>query len=277
MFNGPAIDAILGLFLLYFVLSLSASAVQEWIASLFSLRSRNLRTGIERLFGERHARAVYAHPLVARLAKSGKAPSYLKTDTLAAALLDVLTRDREGDLEVSARESAQAVADRVPESSPLHGVVGLMVERYGGGIDDLRRAMADWIDEGMDRVGGWYARKAKLNVFLVAVAVTAAANADTIHLVKELGGENGAFFAGAALEASATADPDSPEPLGVADFPIGWEGASHTLTDWIERAGGWLITIAAVSLGAPFWFDLLGKVANLRGAGRKPGGAPAGG
>ena len=27
------------------------------------------------------------------------------------------------------------------------------------------------------------------------------------------------------------------------------------------------MTIAAVSLGAPFWFDLLGKVAHLRGAG----------
>ena len=32
---------------------------------------------------------------------------------------------------------------------------------------------------------------------------------------------------------------------------------------------GWLITAAAVSLGAPFWFDLLGKVANLRGSGGK--------
>ena len=31
---------------------------------------------------------------------------------------------------------------------------------------------------------------------------------------------------------------------------------------------GWLFTIAAVSLGAPFWFDLLGKVARLRAAGR---------
>ena len=35
---------------------------------------------------------------------------------------------------------------------------------------------------------------------------------------------------------------------------------------------GWVITIAAISLGAPFWFDLLGKVANLRGSGGKTGG-----
>jgi hypothetical protein len=30
---------------------------------------------------------------------------------------------------------------------------------------------------------------------------------------------------------------------------------------------GLLVTGFALSLGAPFWFDLLGKVSNLRGAG----------
>jgi len=29
------------------------------------------------------------------------------------------------------------------------------------------------------------------------------------------------------------------------------------------------VTAFALALGAPFWFDLLGKVSNLRGAGRR--------
>ena len=33
---------------------------------------------------------------------------------------------------------------------------------------------------------------------------------------------------------------------------------------------GWLLTGAALTLGAPFWFDLLNKFVNLRGAGVKP-------
>lgn len=37
-----------------------------------------------------------------------------------------------------------------------------------------------------------------------------------------------------------------------------------------SRLAGWLLTALAVSLGAPFWFDLLGRLADLRGAGRKP-------
>jgi len=34
---------------------------------------------------------------------------------------------------------------------------------------------------------------------------------------------------------------------------------------------GWMLTTAAVSLGAPFWFDALKKVVNIRAEGRKPG------
>lgn len=38
---------------------------------------------------------------------------------------------------------------------------------------------------------------------------------------------------------------------------------------WLKYLG-WLITALAISLGAPFWFDLLNKFVNIRGAGPKP-------
>ena len=34
-----------------------------------------------------------------------------------------------------------------------------------------------------------------------------------------------------------------------------------------EAASGWLIAIAALNLGAPFWFDLLSRFSRLRGSG----------
>lgn len=40
------------------------------------------------------------------------------------------------------------------------------------------------------------------------------------------------------------------------------------------KALGWIITAAALSLGAPFWFDTLGKLASLRKAGPPPPKAP---
>jgi len=65
---------------------------------------------------------------------------------------------------------------------------------------------------------------------------------------------------------------------------MGWQGdwyddwpghANQGFVWWIvyllkERLGGWVITILAVSLGAPFWFDVLNKFMNARNAGKPP-------
>lgn len=56
-----------------------------------------------------------------------------------------------------------------------------------------------------------------------------------------------------------------------------WWSASSA-REWLREFGlafggswpGWLLTIVAVSLGAPFWFDVLMKIANLRANGPKP-------
>ena len=69
-----------------------------------------------------------------------------------------------------------------------------------------------------------------------------------------------------------------------SDLPIGWPKADTTKSNGSKgkselRNGsentltmifGWLATIFAICLGAPFWFDILNKIANLRGTGPKP-------
>lgn len=54
-----------------------------------------------------------------------------------------------------------------------------------------------------------------------------------------------------------------------------WECA-HKQKISVLQFLGWLLTAAALSLGAPFWFDLLNQFINLRGAGTKPQRADAG-
>ena len=41
-------------------------------------------------------------------------------------------------------------------------------------------------------------------------------------------------------------------------------------SDFLFIFGGWLLTAVAASFGAPFWFDLLGKIINIRSAGKAP-------
>jgi hypothetical protein len=52
---------------------------------------------------------------------------------------------------------------------------------------------------------------------------------------------------------------------------VGWRAngpGDKSLDTWIlNRLPGWILTIAALTLGAPFWFDLLSRLARLRGAG----------
>jgi hypothetical protein len=42
------------------------------------------------------------------------------------------------------------------------------------------------------------------------------------------------------------------------------------LSGFLAKLAGWLITALAAAQGAPFWFDLLNKLLQLRGSGTKP-------
>jgi len=70
-------------------------------------------------------------------------------------------------------------------------------------------------------------------------------------------------------------------------MPLGWstmeefnkqvnprDPAKSQLGDWvfgiIKLIFGWLLSAGAIAMGAPFWFDLLGKFINVRNAGQVP-------
>jgi hypothetical protein len=65
------------------------------------------------------------------------------------------------------------------------------------------------------------------------------------------------------------------------ELPLGWSTDSKdprwfdSFGGAIGKAFGLLATMLALTLGAPFWFDLLGRVARLRSTGKpeRPGAA----
>ena len=52
------------------------------------------------------------------------------------------------------------------------------------------------------------------------------------------------------------------------ELPVGWDVKKEHSFFW--TIVGWLITALALSAGAPFWFDLLKRLVNIRNAGIKP-------
>jgi hypothetical protein len=65
---------------------------------------------------------------------------------------------------------------------------------------------------------------------------------------------------------------DCLEGLEQLQIPMGWtkDNQPATALGWLTKILGILLTAAALSLGAPFWFDLLSKVARVRGTGPPP-------
>ena len=336
MLDHPIIDVGFGLILFYVLLSLVVSSIQEWIAAVFGLRAATLRSGLENLINDAAVvRNLMTHPLIKGLSKRRKkggkkkaqndgdegtnaeeeddaqAPSYIDTATLSAVLVKQL--DTKGTLDGVSDSAAlkKAVTD---VGGKLEALLGPLLAVNDENVDDARRRLAAWFDEGMNRVGGWYKRKTELYILVIAAVLTVSLNADSLAVARALwqqdalracvaaeatrvaasrGGEAleedgaGGEGAGAPVAAAACGDPKA-----WSSFPIGWEvgegggggegegggggegegGGEETSGPWwwsvMVRVCGWLVTIAAVSLGAPFWFDFLGRVANLRSAGK---------
>ncbi len=56
-------------------------------------------------------------------------------------------------------------------------------------------------------------------------------------------------------------------PLGLGWSYFDYKNAEWTV--WAMKVLGWIVTALAISLGAPFWFDLLRKLVNIRSSGKQ--------
>lgn len=226
-------------------------------------------------------------------------PSYLQASTFATVLADKIGEAWKGGSQ-GFNDFGMAVA-AMPECA-LKNVLQGMVRDTQGDAAKLRAHVEAWYDETMVRVSGWYKRRVQVLLLLVGVALAGLMNIDAIHLAGALATQPGlrtaladraAAAAVAAHQAKAAAgagnqaaagDTAEPERTAIAarkalqdlTLPIGWTGGRPVagMLDALLMILGWLITGFAASFGAPFWFDLIGKVAPLRSAGGKPAAAP---
>ena len=271
MLDSPIVDVAMGLVFFYVTLSLVCSSIQEIIASLLGLRSRNLKKGIENLIGSEYADAMYDHPLIKGLRKPKKLPSYIKPDIFSTALIDMISRDKTEENAIdTAAEDVRILIARIDANNPTRELLISLVDKVNPTVEDLRERLADWFDAGMDRVAGWYKRQVKYFLIGVAAVVTVAVNADSIRMVEQLWQDDALRTAIATAAEQAVANGDLSqvdERTELRGFPIGYPDPFPSIT--FQMIVGWLLTIAAISLGAPFWFDLLSKISHLRASGTR--------
>ena len=288
MFDHPIVDVALGLILLYTVLSLFASVVKEWISTFLGLRAKNLEKGIRTLIGDDYATKLYKHPLVSTLATEKKLPSYMGSGTFASALVDLLAHGEEDQGTADTQDNTAKLIQNASGDAVLGPVLRALSGAGEQTVAELRTEIAAWFDDGMNRVSGWYRRETQRIIFIIGAGVTLFANASTVHVARDLWQDDVLRYSvaqEAISMASTTQNPDSLQAQSalLTSFPVGWEDEDPfhvrqgvqgwSLGTWLAHLMGWTLTAAAVSLGAPFWFDLLGRVAKLRGTGKRPAGS----
>jgi hypothetical protein len=229
-----------------------------------------------------------------------KGPSYVSPRTFAEVVLDTFLPDKRTAIrhQTELNEFLDALPPALQERlRPL--ATGAVTD-----VTKFRKHIEAWYDDTMARVSGWYKRKSQIILLVIGALMVVAINANTLTIGERLWKDpqvRAAVVAKATALASATptATPtpapadaklsDAAQQLNIAaddvndvrkvGVPMGWSGEAkpqlHNLHDWIMTFGGWLLTIVAIALGAPFWFDLLGRFSRLRSSGKPETPLPA--
>jgi hypothetical protein len=323
MGTNAFLDIAIGLMLMYLVLSLISTVLNEYIATKMKLRASTLKDALEEILDNTTLRNdFYDHGLIdgANKAVGGGIAanentaeghvSYLSGQTFAMAVLGSVDPTKS----IPAFADVKSAIETMPDCN-IRDVLLAQLAAANGSLDALRNNVANYFDATMDRVSGIYKRKLKWISLLVGIGIVVVLNADSIavgaalwkdaSLRAQMVQNAGAVVAsgqGAALPSDKESDAIKtristleeklrPLPIGldrgeiVKGFGLFWKampwenslswtayfkeimkGASWTLMKVI----GLFITALAISLGAPFWFDMLSKFMNLRGSGPPP-------
>jgi len=332
MFSNVYLDVAIGLVFIYLLYSLLVTAIQELISSFLNFRGKVLYRAIRQMLCDKGedvlAQKFYNHPLLRKLNfhRDNKFPSYLNSETFAKITKDILP-----DLYLGKGKelSFDERLELLPEGELKATILTYMQDK----TKSLDTILANWFDETMDRVTGFYKRMIQRHVFFVGLVVVIAFNVDSISLFKKLSkdkkaGETVVNQAIAFMEENRDFDSilikkrrpvladsvrskerDSTRVVSIVDSILQKENDSlykiyeekrnavKNLLDeeiaqvndalgigWQKFKGktgigvlgvlsmlfGWIITGLAITLGAPFWFDLLKKLIQIRGSGSRP-------
>lgn len=316
------LDLLISLCLIFALFAGLVSSVHELVSQALEMRGRVLFEGVASFMGELNdcgrlrrwfgrverfiksngdkasatplTSLLFSHPLVDSLSQPGCKPSYLDAACFSDTLLSLL---QDPKLEAKIGDTA------------LGNLLTTLRTQAGGDTARLKALIEIQYDRIMDRVGGWYRRRAKAAMFAISLVLAIFLNVDALHVVEHLQSNPNLTsdlveLAGKTDAAVHFALPDNPTSASDArelealrqqvailtgkidefqklSLPIGWKLRFDQcrlvcdialLPNQQAPLLGWLMTALAGTLGAPFWFDLLAKLLPLKG---KPAPKPA--
>jgi hypothetical protein len=292
MFGSEIVDVAIGMIFTYLLLSLICSALNELMERNLKNRATDLEKGLRELLndpaGTDWVTKLYNHGMINGLFKgtynptaSDKTnlPSYIPSRNFALAMLDLLAPDKPAvGSAVGFREAVGKV-----ENIKIKNALSAMLNAAGEDVDKFGSSLENWFNSTMDRVSGWYKRRSQLIVFTLGFIAAAAMNVNSASIANDLWvhkAQRDALVSASQgyLGTHPSSDSQTNQDAGLTStikeienhgLPIGWNIEWHRdLQGWISfgitSLFGWFVTACAVSLGAPFWFDMLNKFIVVR-------------
>ncbi|HEX4750979.1 MAG TPA: hypothetical protein VH302_15675 [Bryobacteraceae bacterium] len=276
MFGSQILDVAVGLVLLFLLLSLICSSLKEGLESFTHYRAKDLKNGLSEIFNDPSMLTkFYDHPLIYGLFQ-GKynpdshfnLPSYIPSRTFALAVMDMYKQE--------------------PDNATLKRILKPLIQTTADETTRVQTNLEDWFNSSMDRVSGWYKRRTQYVIASFGILIAFGFNVDAIAIARYLNvtpAGRAALVEQATKYSKASAPPESPQArldaisnaIDVSDIPVGWKTSQSDIDQKVawrqspQGAAGWLMKFAglfattlAVSLGAPFWFDVLNKFMVIR-------------
>jgi hypothetical protein len=216
------------------------------------------------------------------LRRKRRGPSYIPSQTFALALLNTIAPETAGGDPLA--KVRTAISDFHPLPAGTRSALLSLANEAGADRDRFRALVEQWFDGTMERASGWYKRKTQIVICALALLVAVGLNVNTVSIADRLAHDDSVRAAVVQAASATTAKPgDDPataasniSKLRELGLPLGWnkakgDPARADLSEHFTRTVlGWLLTFLALSLGAPFWFDALSRLAGLRNSGAKP-------
>ncbi|HVK99190.1 MAG TPA: hypothetical protein VM553_05225 [Dongiaceae bacterium] len=310
MFGLEMLDVLIGLATVYLVFGIACTAAVEAIASWFSVRSKNLEAALteflagEQALGQSFVDAFYAHPMIQALSKGEQGrPSYIPGPIVAHVVQSLLITGNAIN-SADSFNSLRAAVEALPgdkQSNRIKGLLDTLVTQVSEDVVEFRQAVEAQFNAAMDRATGWFKRYTQNVALAVATVFVVGANVDTMAIASALAADpearakmvevaaqqlktadvlsqqakvnndaGGVQAAKEQTEAAKNTLARAADQMESTGLRFGWAALPSSVGDWFSKLAGLLVSIVAISLGAPFWFSILQRFMQVRAAGVAP-------
>ncbi|MBN8678738.1 MAG: hypothetical protein J0M29_10970 [Chitinophagales bacterium] len=284
------LSIIIGIVFVLLLFSMLTSAVVEVYHAFFASRGKHLRETMEIMLGKDMCDKFYAHSYFRQLSSatkpksSKKLPIWMEKGTFSSVLADILTPPN----------SNLSIPERIAliENEDLRKVLDFLWRQSNNRVDVFQQKVESWFDDVMARAKDWFGDATKWRLFMIGVVLAGILNADTIQIYKSL--SVNAALRDELVKNAETFVQSNPTVTGIdtsktfeqakqsltiskdlyvqtvqSPLGLGWTDQGAIPADWwawLIKIIGWVLTGVAVTLGAPFWYDMLRKLLSLKGS-----------